>query len=455
MEKPYDPTVKSEAGAVRVLGYSYKNIPARISATGAFACRGLLWHGGRGHAMGSGRPAAGRCSASSGQPLAMVAVAVVLLVLGVPSAVADEIDVGRGPVAVYVPPAYDPATPTPLVMMLHGYSQWPVYAHGYFGLEPFADSYGFLYVHPHGLIDDEGYHYWNGTDACCDFAGATDDSGYLLAVIDEMKAQYNVDDNRVYILGHSNGGFMAHRMACDHPSVVAAIASLAGAAHASPLDCAPASPVHVLQIHGFLDVVVLYEGGVIFDEPYPSAVETVEQWASFNGCDLVGETSFPMLDLDTILPGDDTTVTRYTTGCDAPGSAELWVIEGGGHTPSLTQGFRTAVLDYFYAHPKAEAEGEDPIHDADQNGDNAIGLSELLRVIQFFNSAGFHCEQDTEDGYAPGPGDTTCPPHHSDYNPQDWTIGLSDLLRLIQFFNSDGYRPCDEGEDGFCPGAGP
>ncbi len=89
---------------------------------------------------------------------------------------------------------------------------------------------------------------------------------------------------------------------------------------------------------------------------------------------------------------------------------------------------------------------------ADENHDNRINLSELLRVIQFFNSDGYHCQAGSEDGYAPGPGDHGCAPHSSDYNPQDWRVDLSELLRLIQFFNSDGYHACAGSEDGYCPG---
>lgn len=93
--------------------------------------------------------------------------------------------------------------------------------------------------------------------------------------------------------------------------------------------------------------------------------------------------------------------------------------------------------------------------DLDQNFE--IELSELLRVIQFYRSPGLHCAEtpdDTDDGYALGPGDTTsCAPHDSDYRPQDWDIDLSELLRTIQFYNSFGYSYCpiDEAEDGFCP----
>ena len=114
-----------------------------------------------------------------------------------------------------------------------------------------------------------------------------------------------------------------------------------------------------------------------------------------------------------------------------------------------------AVQAFFYAHPIPEDPGAGMHHSADRDQDNKVGLSELLRGIQFFNVGEFFCDPATEDGYVPGPGDgeTSCTPHACDYNPQDWVISLSELLRLIQFFNSEGYHSCpDSGtEDGFCP----
>lgn len=90
-------------------------------------------------------------------------------------------------------------------------------------------------------------------------------------------------------------------------------------------------------------------------------------------------------------------------------------------------------------------------HSADVNGDFVISLGELLRVIQFYNLEGFHCEAGTEDGYAPGPGDQICDPHDSDFTQQYWQISLTELLRLIQFFRSDGYHLEPGTEDGFAP----
>ncbi len=93
-------------------------------------------------------------------------------------------------------------------------------------------------------------------------------------------------------------------------------------------------------------------------------------------------------------------------------------------------------------------------HTGDPNNDSEISLSEILRFIQFYNSNGLHCDPESEDGFAPGPGNTDCLPHSGDYSPQDWNINLTEMLRMIQFYNSGGYHPCpDEGtEDGFCPG---
>jgi hypothetical protein len=101
---------------------------------------------------------------------------------------------------------------------------------------------------------------------------------------------------------------------------------------------------------------------------------------------------------------------------------------------------------------------QDGVQSADRDGNFVISLSELLRVIQFYNSLGYHCADapgDTEDGFVPGAGaNQSCLPYDTDYSPQDWVITLSELLRVIQFYNSLGYNYCpEEGtEDGFCPG---
>ncbi len=93
-----------------------------------------------------------------------------------------------------------------------------------------------------------------------------------------------------------------------------------------------------------------------------------------------------------------------------------------------------------------------PNHSADYDGDHQISVSELLRVIQLFNSATYSCQAGSDDGFAPGNGDHSCLPHTGDYNPQDWTLELTEALRIIQFYNLGGYHVCTKGEDGYCPG---
>jgi len=89
-------------------------------------------------------------------------------------------------------------------------------------------------------------------------------------------------------------------------------------------------------------------------------------------------------------------------------------------------------------------------HSADQSHNWSIEVGELLRVVQFFNSDGYHVAVGTEDGYAPGPGEAKADGFHaSDYEPQDWQISLSELLRAVQFFNVRGFTYSAAGEDGY------
>ena len=96
---------------------------------------------------------------------------------------------------------------------------------------------------------------------------------------------------------------------------------------------------------------------------------------------------------------------------------------------------------------------------ADFNYDYEINLTELLRVSQLYNSGFYHCQAGTEDGFAPGAGDTCTTKHTSDYDnaatgsKADWKIELSEFLRLIQFYNVGGYRVADKTEDDFAPSA--
>ncbi len=268
-----------------------------------------------------------------------------------------EIDLGRGPVTVNVPPSYDPSVAAPLLMLLHGYGSNGLETETYLQLTPLSDQRGFLYLYPDGTADPVGNRFWNATDACCDFFSSNvDDSGYLRALIDEIAVQLNVDPARISVAGHSNGGFMSYRMACDHAEILSAVVSLAGATFDDPADCAPQDTVRVLQIHGTADATILYNGGITPAGTYPGAVATTEQWATYNGCSLVADTSLPPIDLEGSIPGAETTIARYADGCQPGGSAELWTMVGGGHVPVLSDDFRPLVTDFLFG-PEVFADG--------------------------------------------------------------------------------------------------
>ncbi|HPO16339.1 MAG TPA: trypsin-like peptidase domain-containing protein [Candidatus Hydrogenedentes bacterium] len=123
-----------------------------------------------------------------------------------------------------------------------------------------------------------------------------------------------------------------------------------------------------------------------------------------------------------------------------------------GTLPLCTDSDRDGVSDGQEITDGTDPTGADQPHTADTDGDWVISLSEMLRIIQLYNSNGFHCSPGTEDGYAVDTGSTGCLPHNSDYIEQDWHISLSELLRIIQFFTIRAYHRDLLGEDTFAPG---
>ncbi len=262
---------------------------------------------------------------------------------------------GNRPVKLLVPRAWDGACPVPLLLVLHGYGAAGSLEASYLGLTSLVDGRGVLLAAPDGTLDAQGSAFWNvGIEACCNFGGApVDDLAYLRDLLAEIRGVYNVDPRRIYVVGHSNGGFMALRLGCELSPDIAAVVSLAGAVGTPRLACHPAAPVSVLQIHGDLDATVLYDGGTgILGKggPYAGAVETVARWADDDGCQATRTEGAP-IDLETTLPGAETTVSSHD-GCPAGTDVTLWTIEGGGHIPAVGSRFPGLVWRWLEAHPR-------------------------------------------------------------------------------------------------------
>lgn len=266
---------------------------------------------------------------------------------------------GKRPVEVYVPRSVVRGKPAPLIVMLHAYGANAAMEEWFFRFRTHADARSFLYVTPEGTVNPEGKQYWNATNACCappvehlDGGAPPDDVQYLRELVGEIASKVDLDNKRVFVVGHSNGGFMAHRLACEHPELFAAIVSVAGATWADATKCEPHAPVSVLQIHGTSDTTITINGGMFFGNNYPSARATVEHWVGYNDC-----TKFPIeeptkLDLDVRVAGRETTVLRWV-GCKNNSTVELWTMHGSSHVPLTSVNMAPAILDFLFAHPKS------------------------------------------------------------------------------------------------------
>jgi polyhydroxybutyrate depolymerase len=267
---------------------------------------------------------------------------------------------GDRPVLVQVPPDYDDATPAPLVILLHGYGAGGGLEDVYLELSSAALERGAVFAAPDGTRDSLNRPFWNATDTCCNFDDVdVDDNAYLMGLVDEISSALSIDPQRVYFVGHSNGGFMAHQIACRNADRVAAIVVLAGALTNDTTACAPSEPVSVLQIHGTLDDTILYEGGTNVGDfsttiedgnPYPGAQATVARWVTVDECNATASEGDP-LDLDIMIEGAETTVDQYS-GCAAGTGVELWSIVGGSHIPVFSDFIGGRFMDWLLAHPK-------------------------------------------------------------------------------------------------------
>ena len=254
----------------------------------------------------------------------------------------------------YVPTSYDGSAPMPLVLALHGLGDTGPNYESAMGFSAIAEANGFLFAYPSGTAVFGGGAGWNATINGVLPLLEADDVTYLRAVIADMAEQYNVDPKRIYVQGLSNGGFMAHVLACVAADKIAAIAPISGTQWVDDLpDCQPSEPVAVMHTHGTADATIDYNGGtfsmVISSADYVSAPESVANWVTLNGCGATPVTA--TFDADTGIAGAETDIEVYS-GCTNNVSVELWTINDGEHVPGISQAYIDSVVDFLYSHPK-------------------------------------------------------------------------------------------------------
>jgi polyhydroxybutyrate depolymerase len=263
---------------------------------------------------------------------------------------------------LYVPSKL-PTGPVPLLVALHGGTGWGAQFQRNSGFDGLAEANGFLAVFPDGTgvgADGTDLRTWNA-GYCCGSAARNDvdDVAFIDLLIDTIEADYSVDPTRVFAAGHSNGGMLSYRLACELSDRIVAVGLQAGSLGVDA--CDPAQPVSLLHIHGTEDANHPIEGGVgpnsISGVSYRSADESVRTVAAALACSIDPATS--------VSP--DNPDLQYSTWseCDGGVEVQLLAVTGAthawmGHVPSNPSAdpayadldASLAVLEFLLAHPR-------------------------------------------------------------------------------------------------------
>lgn len=189
----------------------------------------------------------------------------------------------------------------PLVIVMHGTGGTPTQYAASLGYDAVAAHRRFLVAYPAG---EHGS--WNAGQALT-YGANFDDVKFLVSLIDDVDALERVDRRRVYLTGHSSGGWMAYRAGCERSDVFAAVAPVGSALL---VRCRPSRPLSVLHIQGEQDMNI----------PVSVAASSVEEMRKANGC------SEPPV----VTKASPVTLTRYAP-CRGDSEVVLATIAGAGH----------------------------------------------------------------------------------------------------------------------------
>ena len=245
-----------------------------------------------------------------------------------------------------------PGERRPLVVFLHGLGASAKVSFEVMPLEAMGKRDRVHVIAADGTLDSSGRRFWNAGKACCNFDDQPiDDVARLGALLDTWSKRPDVDPSRIYLAGYSNGGFMAHRLACERGDKLAAVVVLAGGVEIA--GACPAQPkLSLLIMHGDADPIVSYAGGHVFQKPglapYLPVVEGFREWGKRLGCKR--ERAGTSLDLDAKLPGAETASLGFER-CEF-GDVELLSVHGGTHYIGSRQGVVEAAWKFLLSHRK-------------------------------------------------------------------------------------------------------
>lgn len=230
--------------------------------------------------------------------------------------------------ALYIPPTYDPSQPTPLVVALHGRPDSGYGIAYLLDMNETARQNNFIVVYPDGLEQS-----WNYTRGFPEYdANPLDDTAFLKTLVDDLALELNIDQQRVYVTGFSNGGFMTQRLACEAYDTFAAFAVIGATVTDGFVElCDGTPPIHIMFIHGTQDESIPW-GGLAREDGLTitwSVFDSLTFWATHNGCSPEQSTQEPFQQSG-LSP--DTSLILFTLGgCENQTDIPFYIVEGGGH----------------------------------------------------------------------------------------------------------------------------
>jgi polyhydroxybutyrate depolymerase len=169
---------------------------------------------------------------------------------------------------LHVPPGYDGTKQLPLVFDIHGYTSFASEQLARSKWDKMADKEGFILIAPDGVNES-----WNAGNCCG--GNKQDDVSFFRDMVKKTAADLCIDSKRVYVSGHSNGGAMTYRLACEAADIIAAVAPVCGGMFMAVSTCNPSRPVPVMGIRSTGDPTVTID----------SADDDVDEWLSNDMCD--------------------------------------------------------------------------------------------------------------------------------------------------------------------------
>jgi polyhydroxybutyrate depolymerase len=219
---------------------------------------------------------------------------------------------------LHVPEGHDYSRPAPLVISLHGAGLWGAAQRDISRWNDLADREGFIVAYPSGA-GRASPRVWRTSPG----PSLMRDVDFIARLIDTLVARHNVDPDRVYVNGLSNGGGMTFALSCTLPDRLAAAGIVAGAQTLQWELCTGAPALPVVVIHATRDPVVPYDGGEtwVSPRPFPNVPAWVERWAERNRCDANPR--------DSVLAAQVT--RRAYSACAGAADVVLYTLHGDGH----------------------------------------------------------------------------------------------------------------------------